>query len=143
MTLKNTTTRRHILAGGAALAASPVLAAVPAFAAPAAKSSVIAQLWAKAEALKGQMLAHGAEIARGAQRSGLPGWMVASGPANALGNSRYDTLVRILQSKPAGLDDLAIVGKATVDHDMQNGPKSWAHAQFDCAARNCHSAAFA
>ena len=143
MTLKISTTRRHILVGSAALAASPVLSAVPAFAAPACQTSAISQLWGRAQSLSRQMLVHETELGLAAARSTLPAWMVASGKANALGNARYETIVQILRSPAASLDDLAIIGKATNDHDMQNGPKSWAHAQFDRAASDFHDAVFA
>lgn len=143
MTFKISTTRRHILVGSAALAAAPVLSAVPAFAAPAAQTSPISRLWDRAQSLSRQMRAHETELGLASARSTLPPWMVASGRANMLGNARYETIVQILHSPATSLDDLAIIGKATNDHDMQNGPKSWAHARFDRAASNFHGAALA
>ena len=108
-----------------------------------AQTSPISRLWDRAQSLSRQLQAHDTELGFAAARSTLPAWMVASGQANALGNARYETIVQILHSRAASLDDLAIIGKATNDSDMQNGPKSWAHAQFDRAAGDFHGAALA
>ena len=76
-------------------------------------------------------------------RTGLPGWMHVAGKANELGNRRYHLLVRVLISQPKSQDDLALIAKAVNDTDMQNGPKSWAHAQFDRAANGYHAGVIA
>ena len=144
MTSTFDTTRRTLLAGGAALAAVPLMAAVPAMASATVSgqtASAIGKLWVEAESLAAQMHVHGDGIAATSARTGLPGWMHFRGEVNALGNKRYETLVRILNAKAATLDDLSIQAKATSDADMQLGPKSWAHAQFDRAARDYHMAA--
>ena len=136
-------TRRSILAGGAAIAAVPLLAAVPAFAGATtpASSSAIAVLWAQAEKARLQLAVYAAQIKAAHIRTGLPGWMHVAGRANELGSHRYDLLVAILKCEATSQDDLAIVGKVTTDHDMVNGPKSWAHGRFDVAAMNFHSRA--
>lgn len=87
------------------------------------------------------MAVHADRIAQTSARTGLPGWMHLTGEANALGHRRYDRLIAILNAKPLNLDDLTIVAKATRASDLQLGPKSWAHAQFDRAARELHLAA--
>ena len=138
------TTRRTLLAGGAALAAVPLLAAVPALASATVSGqsgTPIGTLWTQAEGLAAQMHVHGDAIAATSARTGLPGWMHFRGEVNALGNKRYETLVRILNAKAATLDDLSIQARAIGDSDIQLGPKSWAHAQFDRAARDYHMAA--
>ena len=144
MTSKMTTTRRSVLTGGAAIAAVPLAAALPAFAAATATgqgATPIARLWAQAESLTAQMAPHAAGIAANTARTGLPGWMHYRGDVNALGNRRYETIVGILNGKPQNQNDLVIVAKAIADADIQLGPKSWAHARFDQAARDYHMAA--
>ena len=139
-----TTTRRAVLAGGAAIAAAPLAASLPAFAASTASGEAatpVALLWAQAESLKARLAAHAEEIAANAARTGLPGWMHARGAANALGNQRYEAIVAILNGRARSVGDLAILAKATGDADMRQGPASWAHARFDEAARVYHMAA--
>ena len=148
MTNKFSTTRRHVLTGGAALAAiplaaMPMMAAAPAFAGNGTKLSTIAKLWAQAEALRMEMRASAPQIAAAHARTGLPGWMHVAGRANNLGHRRYDVLVGMLKSRATSKDDLALIALATNDHDMQHGPKSWAHSQFDRAARDYHVSAAA
>ncbi len=137
-------TRRSILAGGAAIAAVPLLAVVPAFAAATsapANTSAIGILWAQAETARLELAVYASQIRAAHIRTGLPGWMHVAGRANELGNRRYDLLVAMLKCEATTKDDLAILAKVTVDDDMVHGPKQWAHGRFDVAAMGYHSRA--
>ena len=140
MTKSLATTRRAVLAGGAALATLPVFAALPTMAlSGSATATETAKLWAQAEAVRAQLHPFAETIAAAHARTGLPGWMHVAGKANELGNRRYHLLVRVLGSQPKSQDDLALIAQTVNDTDMQNGPKSWAHAQFDRAANGYHA----
>ena len=135
---------RRAMMRAAAIAAIPVLAPLPAFAsafATPASASPIAALWARAVALKQQMAPYAAQIDAAFANGGTPGWMRLNDRANALGHARYEALIAILKATPKTLDDLAIVARATGDEDIRNGPRSWAHHQFDRASREYHLAA--
>ena len=143
MTEFMTATRRTVLAGAGALAATPALAAVPGGMPgdlAGARESEVARLWREAAALQRQMQPYAGEMTAMSAR-GLPGWMRLSGAANDLGNRRYGKLIAILKAKPESLDDLAIMAAANRDADIAGGPATWARFQFDAAARDFHRAA--
>ena len=140
MTNRFSTTRRMVLGGVAAIAAVPLMAAVPAFAAPG-NTSAIGVLWAQAETVRQELMPYAEKIAAAHARTGLPGWMHVAGRANTLGSHRYDLMVAMLKCEAVSKDDLALLAKVTVDHDMVNGPKSWAHGRFDLASVQVHSRA--
>jgi hypothetical protein len=130
-------TRRAALAGSAALAALPAFG-IAAGAAPAA--TPIGTHWDKAEALAVKLDAYRAEIARIAQNGGISGWMRMGGEANRLGNERYGALVSIFTEEPRSGRDLAIMARALLDEEIQNGAKSWAAEQFARATIAFHAA---
>jgi hypothetical protein len=99
----------------------------------------ICRLWGEAQSLQQAMSVFSAEMAVGRQRNGLPGWMSAGGAVNELGNRRYDALVSMLKGTAQTIDDLAILGEAVRQEEMRDGPASWAHRQFDRAARKYYS----
>ena len=138
-------TRRTIIAGTAAVAAAPAVCLAPAFAAQPG-TTPIARLWARAEAAKAALAAHGREIAAMQAKTshegkaGL-GWMRLAGPANDIGHARYVALIAILKETPTNLDDLSIMARATRDEEMRHGPAAWSHSQFDRASRAYHLAA--
>lgn len=145
MTETFSTTRRAVLTGTAAIAATPAFASVSALIQPgrAAARTAVARLWAQAEAIQAEMAPYARQIATAHARTGLPGWMHVAGKANELGNKRYDLVVRVLLSQATSQDDLAISSKATNDADMHLGPRSWAHAEFDRASREFHLSSIA
>lgn len=125
-----TLSRRVMLAGATLAAAAPALAASPA--APAAKTA-IGKLWAEAEALKLQLLAHRGAIAEAAAKGGIPGWMRLGGEANRIAEARYGKLVAILNSDARDSGDLAILGKVSQDGDILNGARAWASERLAAA----------
>jgi hypothetical protein len=129
-------TRRHIMAGAAALAA-----AAPAAASALPAVTPIGELWTKAEALRLKLEAHRAAIAAAAHNGGISGWMRLGGEANALGEARYQALIAILKSKPHSATDLAIMGKTVLDDEIGNAAQQWASAQFANATIAFHRAA--
>lgn len=131
-----TLTRRHIMAGAAA-----VTAAVPAAASALPTTTPIGELWAKAEALRLKLEAHRVAIAAAARNGGISGWMRLGGEANALGEARYQALIAILKSKPHSPADLAIMGKTVLDEEIGNAAQQWASAQFANAAIAFHRVA--
>ncbi len=133
-------TRRRALLAGASLAIAPLLKAT-AFATALARQTPIGALWLEAEALKAQMAPASQAIAAAFENGGAPGWMRLTGPINALGHRRYDCLIAILKAEPQNAADLAIVDAAANDHDMRHGPRSWALAQRELAAKRARLAA--
>ena len=133
-------TRRYMVAATSAALAQPAvtLMSCPAAAKDVATATKIGKLWSDAEALQDQMAPYAEVAATLGGRAGLPSWMHLSGTVNQLGHRRYDTLVTILKTPPASLDDLAIMGAATREPEFRNGPASWAHSQFDEAAKTFH-----
>jgi len=141
--LQSKVSRRAVMRG-AAIAAIPAIAPLPALAKAfdaTTSASPIAALWARAATLKQQMAPFAASIDAAFANGGTPGWMRLKGRANALGHERYEALIAILKAAPRSLDDLAIVGQATREADIVHGPRSWAHQQFDRASRAYHLAA--
>lgn len=141
-----TTTRRTILGATAALAAAPlsafaatspvsapVVAPVAAAAAPAL-SGDIRRLWDEVIDLSIRMNAHVQETASAERGTGLPGWMYVSGPANDLGNARYDRLVAILKAEPTSSEDISIMARAATHADIAAGPASFASQRLAMAA---------
>ncbi len=131
MTENSTTTRRKILASGAAFAAVP-LAAIPVAAMPLATNPAISavtpisRLWATAEHLGKQLNRAMPQISFAGDEDGIPAWMRTAGNANAIGNKRYSALVGILNAEPQSNGDLAIMARAVLADDIQNGPRGWA-----------------
>jgi hypothetical protein len=136
-----TMTRRAALAGSAALAAVPALS-VAAMAAPQGETA-IGKLWAQAEGLNAQLVAHRAEITRLAADGGISGWMRLGGEANRIGNERYRALVSIFTEAPQTPRDLELMGRAYLDEEIQNGAKSWASEVLANAVVTFHGAKLA
>jgi hypothetical protein len=120
--------RRRALLAGAAVAAAAGPAAAAGVLSPKGDTT-IGRLWAEAETLRGKLDLYAAEIAAAERQGGIPGWMRLSGEANALGEARYQTLVRMLKSTPASADDVRLVARAAQEGDIVNGPRSWAAMQ--------------
>jgi hypothetical protein len=124
-----TLSRRMVVAGTAALAAGPVLAAAPAAPTP------IASLWAQAQTLATRLASHRGLIAEAAARAGdgVPGWMRLGGEANAIAEERYGKLVAILRETPKNAGDLAIIAKVSQDADISAGARLWASERLAAA----------
>lgn len=129
MTTK-TLSRRLLLAGSAAAVAAPAMAASPAV---PAGTTAIGKLWAEAETLKLQLVAHRGAIADAAAIGGIPGWMRLGGEANRIAEARYGKLVAILNAPAKTVGDLAILGKVTQDQDILNGARGWASERLASA----------
>ena len=129
-------TRRHLIAAGGALAAVPLVAALPAV---AASETPIARLYARAGQIERALVAVGGDAM--GEVGGLPGWMRTSGDINRLGHQRYETLVAILKTAPRSRADLAIVANVARDRDMAQGPALWATAQVARATEELARAA--
>jgi hypothetical protein len=128
--VRRAATRRAALAAMAAAVAAPAAIA----ATPARGESAIEALWREVEALDRQLAVHAADIEAARQARGIPGWMVLTGDAYRLGEERYGKLVAILNAKPSGARDLAIMAKASLDADMADGPRGWAGLRLAHAA---------
>lgn len=126
MTTK-TLSRRLLLAGATAAVAGPALAAAP------AGTTAIGKLWAEAETLKLQLVAHRGAIAEAAANGGIPGWMRLGGEANRIAEARYGKLVAILNTPAKTVGDLAILGKVSQDQDILNGARGWASERLASA----------
>lgn len=129
MTTK-TLSRRLLLAGATAAVAAPAMAAAPAV---PAGTTAIGKLWAEAETLKLQLVAHRGAIAEAAANGGIPGWMRLGGEANRIAEARYGKLVAILNTPAKTTGDLAILGKVTQDQDILNGARGWASERLASA----------
>jgi hypothetical protein len=125
-----TLSRRLLLAGATAAIAGPALAAASAL---PAGTTTIGKLWAEAETLKLQLVAHRGAIAEAAANGGIPGWMRLGGEANRIAEARYGKLVAILNTPAKTTDDLAILGKVTQDQDILNGARGWASERLASA----------
>lgn len=125
-----TLSRRLLLAGATAAVAGPALAAAPAL---PAGTTAIGKLWAEAETLKLQLVAHRGAIAEAAANGGIPGWMRLGGEANRIAEARYGKLVAILNTPAKTTGDLAILGKVTQDQDILNGARGWASERLASA----------
>lgn len=129
MTTK-TLSRRLLLAGATAAVAAPAMAAAPAV---PAGTTAIGKLWAEAETLKLQLVAHRGAIAEAAANGGIPGWMRLGGEANRIAEARYGKLVAILNTPAKTTGDLAILGKVTQDQDILSGARGWASERLASA----------
>ncbi len=134
--MKKTLSRRMLVAGVTLAAVAPAFAAAPqaATGTVAARSTAIGALWAEAEALKRQLIAHRGAIAEAAANGGIPGWMRLGGEANRIAEARYAKLVAILNTPAKTADDLAVLGKVSQDDDILNGARSWASERLASAS---------
>lgn len=131
-----TLSRRVLLAGATVAVAAPALATTSALATPPAApvgTTTIGKLWAEAEALKLQLLAHRGAIAEAAANGGIPGWMRLGGEANRIAEQRYGKLVAILNTPAKTSGDLAVLGKVSQDNDILNGARAWASERLASA----------
>ena len=124
-------TRRDMMLGVAALATATAFVTASSQLLNAATNTPIAQLWAKAESLRGDLGAFSSQIAAAetSRIGGVSGWMYLDGAAYRIGNARYDALVALLKTKPQNANDLALMAKAARDADMLTGPRGWATAR--------------
>lgn len=117
------TTRRTLIAGVAALAS------VPAVAATRDAETPIARLWGEAESLKSRL----GELVTVAEGDSVPRWMRTKGEANVLGNRRYETLVTLLTQDAKTAGDLGLMARTTAESEIVNGPRAWAHERLAAA----------
>jgi hypothetical protein len=119
--------RRALLAGAAVAAAASPAAAAGLMSAQG--DTAVGKLWAQAQTLRGKLDRYAAEIAAAERQGGIPGWMRLSGEANALGEARYQALVKLLKSTPVNNEDVRLMARAAQDADMASGPRLWANNQ--------------
>ncbi|MGL4496238.1 MAG: hypothetical protein ACRCUX_10505 [Beijerinckiaceae bacterium] len=123
----NTTNRRMVLTGAAALTAAPLMRGV----AQADAATPIAKLWATVGQCDKTLVPHRSAIADAERLRGVSsGWMYVHGSAYEAGQTRYEALVQILKEAPRSAGDLAIQAQASLHPDIEDGPRAWASSQL-------------